>query len=272
MAGGRARDPRPAEQDVDGESLFISDLHLSPERPATLGLFLDFLAGRARAARRLYILGDLFDAWIGDDDETPMNLRVRSALRALVESGTQCALMHGNRDFLIGRAFLRETGCRLLGDPTLLHFDGEPTLLMHGDRLCTDDLAYQKFRRRVRNPLVIRLFLWKSLASRRALAADYRRKSAAANSDKSSEIMDVSQDSVRAHLERHRAIHLIHGHTHRPADHEIALDGRIARRTVLAEWHEQAGEALSHSSLGWHREPILPTLPASSHSSALDGQ
>lgn len=267
----RATSQHPSGSD---ESLFISDLHLSPDRPATAELFLHFLATRARTARRLFILGDLFDTWIGDDDDAPLHLAVRAALRALVSSGTQCALMHGNRDFLIGRAFLRETGCRLLRDPTLTHFDHEPTLLMHGDLLCTDDVAYQKFRRRIRNPVVVRLFLWKSLASRRAIAADYRRKSSAATSGKAERIMDVNQDSVLDYLRRHGASRLIHGHTHRPGDHEIALGPQHARRCVLAEWDGPTGEALVHSGCGWHREFItmdgrgsLPCFSAQSQDS-----
>jgi UDP-2,3-diacylglucosamine hydrolase len=178
---------------------------------------------------------------------------VRSALHELTASGTECAILHGNRDFLIGRAFLRETGCRLLPDPCRIRIDGEPTLLMHGDRLCTDDLAYQRFRRRVRNPLVKRLFLWKSLASRRAIAADYRRRSAEANSAKTATIMDVNQQAVVETLRRHDATRLIHGHTHRPADHVHEVDGRAAQRLVLAEWRAGVGEALSHSALGWRR-------------------
>lgn len=237
----------------DGESLFISDLHLTPDQPATLDCFLRFLAGRARVARRLYILGDLFDAWIGDDDDAPLHRAVRSALRELTAAGAECAILHGNRDFLIGRAFLRETGCRLLPDPCRILIDSEPTLLMHGDRLCTDDLAYQRFRRRVRNPLVKRLFLCKSLASRRAIAADYRRRSAEANSAKTATIMDVNQQAVVDTLRRHGATRLIHGHTHRPADHVHEVDGRAAQRLVLAEWRDGVGEALSHSALGWRR-------------------
>jgi UDP-2,3-diacylglucosamine hydrolase len=237
----------------DGESLFISDLHLTPDQPATSECFLRFLAGRARAARRLYVLGDLFDAWIGDDDDAPLHRAVRAALHELTTSGTECAILHGNRDFLIGRAFLRETGCRLRPDPCLIRIEGEPTLLMHGDRLCTDDLAYQRFRRRVRHPLIKRLFLWKSLASRRAIAADYRRRSAEANSAKTATIMDVNQQAVVETLRRHGATRLIHGHTHRPADHVHEVDGRAAQRLVLAEWRDGVGEALSHSSRGWQR-------------------
>ncbi|WP_295408078.1 UDP-2,3-diacylglucosamine diphosphatase [uncultured Thiocystis sp.] len=253
------------------ETLFISDLHLSPECPATVDLLLRFLAGRARRAQRLYLLGDLFDAWIGDDDDAPLNLQVRAALRALTASGVACALLHGNRDFLLGRVFFRDTGCQRLTDPTLIRCDGEPTLLMHGDLLCTDDPAYRKFRRRVRNPLVQRLFLWKSLASRRALAAEYRRKSGAANAVKPEGIMDVNQSAVIEVLRRHGAVRLIHGHTHRPAEHAIWIDGRQATRSVLAEWRADRGEVLVHTSAplitstafstttpgAWRREAVI---------------
>jgi UDP-2,3-diacylglucosamine hydrolase len=240
------------------ETLFISDLHLAPERPATVELFLGFLRTRARRAETLYILGDLFDAWIGDDDDQPPYPEIRAALRELTASGTRCALMHGNRDFLIGRAFARDTGCTLLKDPTVLNLADERTLLMHGDLLCTDDAPYQKFRKRIRNPLVIRLFLWKSLARRRAVAADYRRKSGAATAMKAEDIMDVSRDTVEDYLSRYRATRLIHGHTHRPADHPFVLDGHQVHRQVLAEWHEDRGEALVFSESGWYREAITP--------------
>ncbi len=253
--------PRPSTlgpRHSQDETLFISDLHLSPERPATVQLFLSFLDGRARRAQRLYILGDLFDAWIGDDDDTPPYPEIRAALRALSDSGTACAIMHGNRDFLIGRAFCRDTGCTLLSDPTLLELDGQPVLLMHGDLLCTDDLAYQRFRRRIRNPLVTRLFLWKSLASRRQVAEDYRRKSGAATAGKSAEIMDVNAETVADYLRRFHAERLVHGHTHRPGDHELVVDSKGAHRLVLAEWHDDRGEVLVHTPGAWHREPVLP--------------
>jgi UDP-2,3-diacylglucosamine hydrolase len=238
--------------------LFISDLHLAPERPATVDLFLDLLHGRAREADALYILGDLFDAWIGDDDDQPPYPDIRSALRGLTAAGTRCALMRGNRDFLIGRRFARDTGCSLLSDPFLLDLGPDPTLLMHGDLLCTDDLPYQQFRRRVRNPLVIRLFLWKSLAKRRTLAADYRRKSHAATAAKTENIMDVNQKAVEDHMRRFGAVRLIHGHTHRPGDHRFDLDGRRVDRLVLAEWHEDRGEILVCSDGAWSRETVRP--------------
>lgn len=247
-----------------GEALFISDLHLTPAHPATLACFQQFLAGRARAARRLYILGDLFDVWIGDDDDAPLHQAVRQALHDLTASGTECALLHGNRDFLLGRAFARATGCRLLPDPYRIRLDGELTLLLHGDQLCTDDLAYQRFRRRVRNRLVQRLFLWKSLASRRAIAAEYRRRSALANAEKPPIIMDVNPQAVRETLQRQRATRLIHGHTHRPAHHTHTLTDGSAERLVLADWREGVGELLSYSALGWRREVVSFQPSASS--------
>lgn len=246
---------RPAPM---GESLFVSDLHLAPERPGTVELFLGFLRGRARAAERLYILGDLFDAWIGDDDNSPPGPAVRGALRDLVAAGVPCLLMHGNRDFLIGRRFARDTGCTLLRDPTRADLGGTATLLMHGDLLCTDDVPYQRFRRRVRNPLVQRLFLWKPLAARRAMAADYRRKSGAATATKPEHIMDVNQQAVERAMRRSRVLRLIHGHTHRPADHVFQLDGREVTRSVLAEWHEARGEVLVVSADGLRREAVRP--------------
>lgn len=244
------------------ESLFISDLHLAPERPATVDLFLTFLAGRARRAKALYILGDLFDSWIGDDDDTPPYPEVRAALRALSDAGTECNLMHGNRDFLVGRDFCRDAGCTLLRDPSVIALDGQPTLLMHGDLLCTDDVDYQRFRRRIRNPLVTRMFLWKPLEARRQVAADYRRKSNDATAEKSVEIMDVSPDTVLRYLERHGATRLIHGHTHRPGDHDDLLGDEPVRRSVLSEWHEDRGEVLVHSPGEWHREPVLAAASA----------
>ncbi|WP_295458897.1 UDP-2,3-diacylglucosamine diphosphatase [uncultured Thiodictyon sp.] len=242
-----------------GETLFIADLHLSPERPATWRLFLAFLGGRARHADRLYILGDLFDAWIGDDDDSPCYLAVRAGLRDLTAAGTACTLLPGNRDFLLGRAFCRDTGATLGRDPTVASFNGIRTLLMHGDLLCTDDLDYLRFRRRVRNPLVKRLFLWKSLKARRAIAEDYRRRSGAAMSDKTAVIMDAHPAAVADYLRRFTATHLIHGHTHRPADHELTHHGQPARRSVLAQWHDERGEVLVHRAGVWRREPVLTT-------------
>lgn len=236
-----------------GAQLFVSDLHLSPARPRLTRLFLDFLSERAVHAGRLFILGDLFDVWVGDDDGALPE--VRSALRWLVSKGTDCWLMHGNRDFLIGRRFAQATGCRLLPDPYRLQIDGEPVLLMHGDLLCTDDVDYQRFRRRVRNPLVQKLFLWTPLSRRRRIAADYRQRSALAMAEKSTQIMDVNEAAVEAAMRRHRVGRLIHGHTHRPADHRFKCDGRTVHRHVLADWHDDHGEVLICHQGSWSREP-----------------
>ena len=238
------------------ETLFVSDLHLTRERPGAVEQFLRFLSDRARRAEALYILGDLFDAWIGDDDDRPPEPAVVGALRALSDSGTRLYFMHGNRDFLVGRRFARATGCTLLPDPVVVDLYGEPTLLMHGDLLCTDDVPYQRFRRRIRNPLVIRLFLWKRLAKRRAIADDYRKRSGQAVAEKTEAIMDVNADTVRRFMLRHGVSRLIHGHTHRPADHSFDLDGHQGKRIVLAEWHEDRGEVLSISPDEARRETL----------------
>lgn len=238
------------------ESLFISDLHLAADRPGTVDLFLGFLDARARNAGRLFILGDLFDAWIGDDDDAPMHRAIIDGLHALTTDGVACMLMHGNRDFLLGRRFARAAGCTLLRDPSRIMLDGEAVLLMHGDLLCTDDVAYLRFRRKVRNPLVQALFLWKPLAKRRRIAADYRAKSGEAMAVKSAGIMDASQQEVIRRMRHAKVRRLVHGHTHRPADHQLLLDGVEANRHVLADWREDRGEVLVHAGGGWRREVI----------------
>ncbi len=250
--------PGPAAE-RPAELLFVADLHLSTDRPALTELFLGFLGRRARNADALYILGDLFDAWIGDDDDGQRE--VETALAELTRAGTACRLMVGNRDFLIGRRFARRTGCTLLRDPSRIDLGGEPVLLMHGDLLCTDDVPYQRFRRRVRNPLVQWLFLRQPLSNRRRIAADYRRRSEAATADKQSAIMDVAPATVEATMRRHRVRRLIHGHTHRPADHDLTLDGRPATRHVLADWREGQGEVLVCRDGEFVRESVLP-LPS----------
>ncbi|MBV5310991.1 UDP-2,3-diacylglucosamine diphosphatase [Chromatium okenii] len=240
--------------------LLIADVHLSPEYPATVARFVRFLSDRARQAQRLYILGDLFDAWIGDDDDAPHNVLVSTALRDLTAAGVECVLLHGNRDFLLGRRFFRHTGCRLGREPLLIDCAGERTLLLHGDVLCTDDVAYQRFRRRVRNPLLQQLFLWKSLARRREIADHYRRTSMNVNTHKAPAIMDVNPLTVNDFLRRFAATRLIHGHTHRPDEHVLDLDGKPARRSVLAQWDEMTGgEVLvfAPQTGEWRREPVL---------------
>ena len=236
------------------ETLFISDLHLSGERPDTVQLFIDFMQQRAPRADRLYILGDLFDVWIGDDLEQPPIPQIKAALRQLTDSGTRVWLMHGNRDFLIGPAFCAQTGVELLQDPTRVTLQGIPTLLMHGDLLCSDDQAYLAFRQQIRDPDVIRQFLSLPISERIRTAAEYRARSGEATSLKAADIMDVNQQTVQHYMHRQGARRLIHGHTHRPGLHRFALDGQPARRYVLADWHAQGAELLRVDAQGWELE------------------
>ena len=228
-----------------GRQWFISDLHLSIERPATLELFEHFVAEHPQADDRLFILGDLFDAWIGDDDDAELAMRVRKTLRTANERGVRLFIQRGNRDFMMGKRLMRACGAMLLPDHFVTPVAGRSTLLMHGDLLCTDDVDYQKARRRFRNPLFQWLMLLKSLEERRRIAADYRKRSGEITAKKSAEIMDVNADTVIRTLRRHRVDQLIHGHTHRPAEHHHILpDGRRALRLVLPEWHE-------HEVMAW---------------------
>jgi UDP-2,3-diacylglucosamine hydrolase len=236
------------------QQLFIADLHLSGERPDTVRLFLRFLSQRAPLADNLYILGDLFDAWIGDDYETPPISEIKQALEPLSRNGTRLWLMHGNRDFLIGEDFCRETGAVLLQDPALVDLYGEPTLLMHGDLLCTDDLDYMDFRREVRDPERIKQLLSQSIQQRLALAQSYRARSGEAKSLKPGSIMDVNARTVESYLIEQGARHLIHGHTHRPADHLIDIADKHYYRHVLGEWHRDHGEIICVTPEGFHRE------------------
>jgi UDP-2,3-diacylglucosamine hydrolase len=220
------------------ETLFISDLHLAAQRPRTVELFLRFARERALQADAVYILGDLFDAWVGDDDDSAPAPAVRSALRDLSHRGVAVAFQGGNRDFLIGERFAAETGVSLLPEETVIDVYGIRTLLMHGDLLCTDDHDYQAARRLLRSPAFLADFLSKPLAERRVLAAEYRRRSGEAISLKADDIMDVSEDAVAETMRRHRAMRLVHGHTHRPGWHALLVDDTPAERLVLGEWQE----------------------------------
>ena len=221
-------------------TLFISDLHLDAGEPETSRRFLRFVASDARDARSLYVLGDLFEAWVGDDDDDARLAPVIAALAGLTRSGVPCSLMHGNRDFLIGPKFCEATGCRLLGDYERIDLYGEPVLLTHGDLLCTDDTRYQALRATLRKPQWQREFLGKPLAERRKIAAELRELSATEIAAKSYEIMDVNQATVERTMREHGVSLLLHGHTHRPAIHRFALDGAPAARIVLGAWYEQA--------------------------------
>ncbi|MGD2137168.1 MAG: UDP-2,3-diacylglucosamine diphosphatase [Gammaproteobacteria bacterium] len=220
-------------------TLFVSDLHLDPERPATTQLFLEFLGQRACQADALYILGDLFEAWIGDDDDTAMNHAVIRGLRACAESGTPLFVMHGNRDFLLGEEFARQSRCTLLDDPTRIDLYGTPTLLMHGDLLCTDDREYMQFRAMVHDPRWQADMLSRPLAERRQIAADMRRTSREQNSGKPESIMDVNPGAVIDIMTASQVTRLIHGHTHRPAIHDPGIPETRAQRIVLGDWYSR---------------------------------
>ena len=220
-------------------TLFISDLHLDASRPEITALFLQFLRGQARDAEALYILGDLFEAWLGDDDPDPHHAGVMQAIRGLVDSGIPVHFMHGNRDFLIGAGFASHTGVHLLPDPTLVQLHGTPTLLMHGDTLCTDDVEYQQFRKYARDPERQQAFLASPLEQRRAFVAQARAASGLSTAQKPDEIMDVNQQTVEAVMRQHGVDCLIHGHTHRPGIHRFRSEGRQKTRYVLGDWYHQ---------------------------------
>ncbi|MBC9251440.1 UDP-2,3-diacylglucosamine diphosphatase [Pseudomonas alcaligenes] len=235
--------------------LLISDLHLEEQRPDITRAFVHFLQTRAPQAEALYILGDFFEAWIGDDGMTPFQHEIAAALRQLSDSGTRIFLMHGNRDFLIGRAFCREAGCTLLQDPSIVQLGGEPVLLMHGDSLCTLDVGYMKLRRLLRNPLSLFILRNLPLATRHKLARKLRSESRAQTSMKAREIIDVTPDEVPRIMAEFGVRTLIHGHTHRPATHELQVDGRDARRIVLGDWDRQ-GWALQIDESGFQQAPF----------------
>ncbi len=221
-------------------ALFVSDLHLSPERPRIAAQFFAFLADTARRAEALYILGDLFEYWAGDDDlGDAFNAGVIEALRGCA-AAFPVSVMHGNRDFLLGERFAAATGARIIPDPTMIDLYGSPTLLAHGDTACTDDHAYQRFRAEVRAPGWIEEFLAMPLAERKARIDALRSESRAEKRLKTDAIMDVNTGAIEALLREHGYPRLIHGHTHRPARHEHVVDGRRCERWVLGDWYERA--------------------------------
>ena len=237
-------------------TLFVADLHLDAASPEIARQFHAFLAGEARSADALYILGDLFEAWLGDDDPDPAARATVAALRSLVDSGVRCFVMHGNRDFLIGERFCRETGAIMLADGVVVELYGEQVLLMHGDALCTEDVSYQRLRRIVRNPIVRWILRNMSLDRRRALARRMRAGSRAHIGVTPAEIMDVNTAAVAQALREAGVATLIHGHTHRPAVHGLSVDDNPARRIVLGDWYTQG------SVLVWSRDGFqLRTLP-----------
>ena len=217
---------------------FVSDVHLAEERPRIVEQFFDFLTGEARDADALYVLGDLFEYWAGDDDlDDPLNRRVADAFSKLHAAGTAVHFLHGNRDFLVGKAFAERANAALVADGTVIDFYGTPTLLMHGDVLCTDDVEYQKFRTYARDPGNQARFLAQPLAARRHQIRGIRAESESAKQGKAAEIMDVNRDAVDEALRRSGYPRLIHGHTHRPGRHVHEVDGRTCERWVLADWY-----------------------------------
>jgi len=237
-------------------TLFISDLHLEPGRPEIGEQFLAFLAGPARQADALYILGDLFEAWIGDDDPNPYYAQMKVAIRELTDSGVPVYFMHGNRDFMIGEVFAEETGAVLLDDPYALELHGESVLLSHGDALCTDDVEYQQVRAMTRNPDWQAMMMTKSIEERITFAVQAREQSLARNESMTEEIADVNQEAVEKTLQESGADILLHGHTHRPAVHPFHVGERPVHRIVLGDWYEQG------STVIWDEDgPRLEELP-----------
>jgi len=220
-------------------TLFIADLHLDPARPHIIELFERYLASdEVRQASALYILGDLVEAWIGDDDDAELPRRIAEATHAVRDAGVPVHFIVGNRDFLLGQAYANRAGMILLDDGTVHDIEGTPTLLMHGDVLCTDDVAYQAVRQQVRNPEWQAQILAMPLAARRAFAAKAREDSKAHTGSTMESIMDVNADAVAKAMRTAGVRRLIHGHTHRPAIHRFELDGKTAERIVLGDWYE----------------------------------
>jgi UDP-2,3-diacylglucosamine hydrolase len=220
--------------------IFISDLHLEGGRPETIARFEALVYERALKSEGLYILGDLFEAWIGDDDTDPAMKPAVDAITALAKAQVPCWIMHGNHDFLLGRRFSLATGCRLLGDYETIDLYGERVLLTHGDLLCTDDTGYMQMRAIVRDPAWQRDFLSKPIDERRAIARQIRTMSLNESAAKPDAIMDVNADAVAQTMQRYGVRRLLHGHTHRPAVHALTIGGEPAERIVLGAWHEEA--------------------------------
>ncbi|MGK8707164.1 UDP-2,3-diacylglucosamine diphosphatase [Metapseudomonas otitidis] len=235
--------------------LLISDLHLEEERPDITRAFLRFLDTRARQAEALYILGDFFEAWIGDDAMTPYQHAIARALRQVADGGTRLFLMHGNRDFLVGERFCREAGCTLLGDPAQAELAGHPVLLMHGDSLCTRDEAYMRLRRILRHPLTLFILRHLPLRARHRLARKLRSESRAQTRQKAYDIVDVTPEEVTRVMIDAKVPTLIHGHTHRPAVHTLEIGGQPAQRIVLGDWDRQ-GWALEVDADGFRQAPF----------------
>lgn len=229
-------------------TLFISDLHLSDERKNITDLFIKFLDQRASKADALYILGDLFEVWLGDDFIKPDYQESLSKMKELAGNGLPIYFISGNRDFLMSEKFTEISGAGLLSEATTIDLYGTPTLLMHGDTLCTDDVEYQKFRAMVREPAFISDFLSKSIEERLAISAKYREISKTETASKAMDIMDVNQQQVEASMQEHKVKQLIHGHTHRPAIHKFTSNDTKMKRIVLGDWYKQGSVLICNES------------------------
>jgi UDP-2,3-diacylglucosamine hydrolase len=241
---------------MNHETLFISDLHLSLEKPEITRRFLNFLKHRATKAQSVYILGDLFDTWVGDDDFMPPTNKIRQQLKRLTDSGVSVFLQQGNRDFLLGERFAQDTGVTLLDDYAVIDLYGTPTLITHGDLLCTDDLPYQAFRIKSHTPEWQHNVLSKPLLLRLLAARWYRLRSYFHKRKKSNDIMDVNQDTVISVMQKYATLRLIHGHTHRPNLHQFEIGGQAAQRFVLAQWSKNEGKILCWNKDGHQLEVI----------------
>jgi UDP-2,3-diacylglucosamine hydrolase len=226
------------------KTYFISDLHLDASRPKITQLFFNFLQNEASQADALYILGDFFEYWIGDDDQTKFIDQIKQALKNFTEKKIPAFLMVGNRDFLLGKRFAKETGCHLISDPSCISLYGEPILLMHGDSLCTLDVKHQKFRRFSRNKLYQKIFLSLPLTFRRKIAEKIRKKSESNYHHAQAEILDVTANEVTRMMQKFNVQCLIHGHTHKPNIHSLTLLGKSSKRIVLGDWHDNGAKIL----------------------------
>lgn len=232
---------------MQGETLFISDLHMDSDHPEIQRQFFDFLQQDAKGSDALYILGDLFEVWLGDDDDNSDHLKTIEALRTLSQSGTPIYIQHGNRDFLIGKDFEKNAGCTLLPDPYLLDLYGEHILIMHGDLLCTDDVEYQALRQQVRDPQWQKEILQLPLGARKQFAKDLRAQSQLKTQAKPENIMDVSQDTVEQYMKEYDVKILVHGHTHRPGKHQWNNNNAQFQRIVLGDWYSQGSVLRCHA-------------------------
>lgn len=230
-------------------TLFISDLHLQASQPDLVDIFRRFMQSQAIDAEAIYILGDLFEMWVGDDDHTEFNRSIQLIFKTFTSTtGIPVYLMHGNRDFLLGQDFARNTGCEFIADPTVIQLYGKSILLKHGDDLCTDDKGHARFRGATRHPIIQKIFLSLPLFFRRYLARKIRQISEKNNQNKSMAIMDVNADAVERVMQAMQVTLFIHGHTHRPAIHTLQVSGQAAQRIVLAAWHGEGSALIYHES------------------------